>query len=332
MADKMITTGVATEEKAAVSTRSQFLTFACHVLPWIITGLIFYYIFRRVPFREIWTSFGLVRLHLFIPLVLFMFPFFFIIDSVAHNMVFNWFNCRTDFREVLYARGATYILNLLNFFVGQGGMAVWLSRKKKVGLKEATSSVIFLMTLDFATLMFFSTVGVVFFLEDIRLTDFFSFSDEGTLIRFCLITSVVLLLFIFIWIRKPDTRLARVLFRGPWVVFDRTTPRHFGIIFMLKVGIFIIDMVGYWLGLKTFGVDIPFILVFTYLPLIFLIGAIPITVLHLGTTQAAWLWFFRDYISEPVILAYTLLMSFSYIVIRMTVGLIFLSRVYREAA
>ena len=54
--------------------------------------------------------------------------------------------------------------------------------------------------------------------------------------------------------------------------------------------------------------DIPLLQLLTFLPLVFMIGALPVTVAHLGTSQAAWIFFFSDYAAEADLLAYSLVL------------------------
>jgi len=301
------------------------------LLPWLATGLIFYYIFRQVPFSQVWSALKLVRLQILIPVVLINYIAYFLADVWVHYLAFKWLAAEVRFREVLFARGASYILGLINFFIGQGGVGYWLARAKHVPAGEATSTIFFIMFMDLFLLILLSATGVLFFLPEVRLTDFFTLRPEGDLVRFTLITLAVLLSQIWIWIRKPKAPLVRwLLFRGPFLVFDRLQPRHFGLIFLLKLFIYGFDIFANWLGLKALGVEVSLTHILTYLPLIYLIGSIPITVLHLGTTQAAWLWFFQDLAPPAAVLAFTLLWSFCFIVLRGLTGLACLPRVYQD--
>jgi len=272
-------------------------------------------------------AFRLVRFHLFIPLILIIFSVMFITDSLIHHLAFTWLAARTRFFEVVLARGATYILGMVNFFIGQGGIGYWLSRTKKVPAGEAASTIVFVIFMDLFAIVVLSSVGVVL-MPEVHLSHFFIISSEGHLVRTVFITLTVLLFQIFIWVWKPEAPLARRLFfRGPFLVFDRVQFRHFAIVFAIKFSAFLFDLLGAWLALKTFGVDIPLVHILTYLPLIYLIGSIPITVLHIGTTQAAWLFFFRDLAPPATLLAFSVLWSLAFIAAHMAAGLACLPRV-----
>jgi uncharacterized membrane protein YbhN (UPF0104 family) len=327
MPGELITEGARIEKPAAVRKGKKAGRLLRGILPWIITAIIFGFIFHRVPFSEVMAAFGLVRFNLFVPLILIIFSLMFITDSLIHHLAFSWLAARTRFFEVVLARGASYILGMLNFFVGQGGIGYWLARTKKVPAGEAASTIVFVMFMDLFAIIVLSSVGVVL-MPEVHLRHFFIISSEGHLVRTVFITLAVLLFQIYIWVRKPEARIARWLFfRGPFLVFDRVRFRHFAIVFALKFFVFLFDLLGAWLALKTFEVDIPLAQIITYLPLIYLIGAVPITVLHLGTTQAAWLFFFRDLAPPATLLAFSVLWSFAFIAAHMAVGLACLPRV-----
>lgn len=327
MPGELITEGIRTERPAAVRKGKKAGRLLRGILPWIITALIFGFIFHRVPFSEVTAAFGLVRFHLFIPLILIIFSAMFITDSLIHHLAFTWLAARTCLFEVVLARGASYILGMLNFFIGQGGIGYWLARTKKVPAGEAASTIVFIMFMDLFAIIVLSSVGVVL-MPEVHLSHFFTISSEGNLVRTVFITLTVLLFQIYIWVRKPKARIARwLLFRGPFLVFDRVRFRHFAIASSIKLSAYIFDLLGAWLALKTFGVDVPLAHIITYLPLIYLIGAIPITVLHLGTTQAAWLFFFRDLVLPATLLAFSVLWSFVFIAAHMAVGFACLPRV-----
>jgi len=297
-----------------------------NLLPWIVTVLIFVYIFRQVPLPEVMASFKLVRLDLFIPVVFTVFPVFFITDTLTHHLVFTWLAARTRFFEVMFARGATYILSMLNFFAGQGGIGYWLSRTKKVPGGEAASTIVFVMFMELFLIMVLSAMGIIL-MPEVHLSHFLSAGSEGVLVRTVFITLGVLLFQVYIWSTKPPGRLVHwLLFRGPFQVFDRARFRHFAIIFVIKLFMYIVDIFGAWVGLKTFGVDVPLVHMLTYLPLIYLIGSIPVTVLRLGTTQAAWLFFFSDLMDPATIIAFSVLWSFSFLFLRTAAGLVCLPK------
>ena len=67
----------------------------------------------------------------------------------------------------------------------------------------------------------------------------------------------------------------------------------------LRAPMFFASLVIHYLAAPAFGIHIPFVQMVAFLPVIFMIGALPITVAHLGTTQAAWIVLLRRLRATP---------------------------------
>ena len=83
-------------------------------------------------------------------------------------------------------------------------------------------------------------------------------------------------------------------------------------------------------ALAFFGIEIPLVRLVTFLPVVFLVGALPITVAHLGTSQAAWIFFFSDYAPEADLLAYSLVSHLTFMLANGTFGVLFLPKAYSD--
>lgn len=67
-----------------------------------------------------------------------------------------------------------------------------------------------------------------------------------------------------------------------------------------------------------------------FLPVIFMLAALPITIAHLGTTQAAWIFFFGSYAPAPRLLAFSLAAHLTFMSTRALLGLVLLPRAYHD--
>ena len=77
-----------------------------------------------------------------------------------------------------------------------------------------------------------------------------------------------------------------------------------------------------------FGIHIPFGQLLTFLPVIFMLAALPVTVAHLGTTQAAWIFFFSQYAPAPRLLAFSLAAHLVFASTRALLGVLWLPSAY----
>jgi hypothetical protein len=102
------------------------------------------------------------------------------------------------------------------------------------------------------------------------------------------------------------------------------------IILGLKGTVFFLALLVHSQALTFFGIHIPLGRLMTFLPVVFLLGALPITVAHLGTSQAAWIFFFSDYAPEADLLAYSLVSHLTFMLANGTFGVLFLPKAYSD--
>jgi len=125
---------------------------------------------------------------------------------------------------------------------------------------------------------------------------------------------VVVLWAVVRWLLAPrDWSLART--------FRLATPSRYAQIVLLRAPMFLVSLVVHYFGAHAFGIHIPFLQMLTFLPVIFMIAALPVTVGHLGTTQAAWIFFFGSYAAAPRLLAFSLAAHLVFTTTRAIAGL-----------
>jgi hypothetical protein len=112
--------------------------------------------------------------------------------------------------------------------------------------------------------------------------------------------------------------------------FRRVRPRHGAIILGLKGSVFCLALLVHSQALTFFGIEIPLVRLMSFLPVVFLVAALPITVAHLGTSQAAWIFFFSSYASEADLLAYSLVSHLTFMLANGTFGVLFLPKAYGD--
>jgi hypothetical protein len=112
--------------------------------------------------------------------------------------------------------------------------------------------------------------------------------------------------------------------------FRRVRPRHAAIILGIKGSVFCLALLVHSQALAFFGIEIPLLRLVTFLPVVFLVAALPITVAHLGTSQAAWIFFFSSYAPEADLLAYSLVSHLTFMLANGTFGVLFLPKAYKD--
>lgn len=289
------------------------------LLPWVVTVVIFAVIFRRVPMGKVWEALTGAAL---LPYFAIMVPysvFYLLVDTFCVTRVVGWFNTRVAFADILPIRATSYLLTLINSPLGQGGVALYLSRREGVPLLEVASSVLFLMFVELYQLVFYSSLGMAFAPRhvDLPLGPVYAVLYGYLLVHLALF-------------RFGGPLLERLPVKGMLRSFRLARPRHYVLLLLFKSPNFLMATVVYYFALQCFGIRLPYLALLTYLPIIFFSAALPIGAAHLGAPQILWLYFFGDAAPEERLLAFSLAAHFTFMILNACLGLPFLPRASRE--
>jgi len=284
--------------------------------PPLITIAIFYYIFQRVPLAHLLSAFDNADLPRFLALMLPNSLAYFAWDTLVLACAIRWFHGPVRYSDLLPVRAVSYVVSLANTNLARATVAYYLKRQLGASFLVLAGTVILLTLLEFTHLILWATAGM---LADLG-------RMSGDLLR------VVAGLVIFWMLFLLSVRSAA----GPWRkwkllhTFVNAPLLRWVQIILLRAPMFFASLVFHWLAVKTFGMQIPFLQMMALLPIIFMIAALPITVARLGTTQAAWIFFFSAYASPEQLLAYSLASHLTFALARASLGLVFLPRIWRD--
>ena len=311
------------------------------LLPWVITLAIFVFIFRRVPVPELLEA---LRQASLLPYLALMAPYsmvYCLVDTFVLTKAITWFNKPVRYARVLPVRAAAYILSLLNPGLGQGGTAFYIHRREGVPFFEMAGSIVFLVVIEFGQLALYAAIGI--FIVQPELAAVFA----PFYVIFAAAFAVVLA-----YIRHglgPLARVAQSLCRlaGRDIELARLAARpaahilralqmagvrHYLLALLYKAPNFFLAILVHYLAVQQFGLQIPFLTLLAFLPVVFLAASLPITVAHLGTSQAAWLFFFAAHGPEARLLAYSLAAHFTFMMLNSLIGLCFLKPALKTPA
>ena len=303
------------------------------LLPWVITLAIFVFIFRRVPIPELLEALQQARL---LPYLALMAPYsmiYCLVDAFVLTQAITWFNRPVRYARILPVRAAAYILSLLNPGLGQGGTAFYIHRREGIPFFDMAGSIVFLVVIEFGQLALYAAIGI--FIVQPELAAVFA--------PFYAIFIAVFAIGLA-YIRNglgPAVRavqaLSRLSGRGMNLARLAGRPkahilralqiaglRHYLLALLYKAPNFFLAILVHYLAVQQFGLQIPFLALLAFLPVVFLAASLPITVAHLGTSQAAWLFFFAAYGTEARLLAYSLVAHFTFMMLNSLIGLCFL--------
>jgi len=78
---------------------------------------------------------------------------------------------------------------------------------------------------------------------------------------------------------------------GIFKSFHAAEVTHYLKLAAIRVPFDLLFVLNNWLALRAFGIEVPFLKVLAYVPVIAFIGIVPVTVAGLGTVQAATVFF-----------------------------------------
>src|SRR5580765_2077393 len=253
----------------------------------LLTAGIFALILRRVPFPALGEALRDADYRLFLALMIPNALFYFAWDTLVLSVVIRWFHGAVSYRRLLPVRAASYVVGFFNTNLGRGAMAAYLSRQLHAPFLELGSTVIFLVLTEYTQLVVWAMLGLL------------GLRAEVSRSLLAVAAGVALFWLVVRWLLAPrDWSISRT--------FRLATPARYGQIVLLRAPMFFVSLCLHYYAAHAFGIHIPFWQMLTFLPVIFMLAVLQVTVAHLGTTQAAWIFFFSDYAAAPRLLAFSL--------------------------
>ena len=271
----------------------------------VLTVAVFLLLLRRVPAAALASALRDADLPHFLALMVPNTLFYFAWDTLVLAVVIRWFHGAVRYRDLLPVRAASYVVGFFNTNLGRGAMAAYLARTLRTPFLELGSTVLFLVLTEYTQLVIWGLLGLA------------GVGAEVSRSLLAVAAGVVVFWAVVRWLLAPrDWSLART--------FRLATPSRYAQIVLLRAPMFLVSLLAHYFGAHAFGIDIPFLQMLTFLPVIFMIAALPVTVGHLGTTQAAWIFFFGGYAPAPRLLAFSLAAHLVFTTTRALVGVAWL--------
>lgn len=250
-------------------------------LPWVVGAGVLAYIAMRVPFEAFRDAMGYGPHWLLATINLLIVLSVLVTDSTATWIGLHAVKLRRPFSQIAAVRGAIYMLFLVNFAVGQGGFGYYLHRSGTTPLR-ALGATLFLMGTTLATLLLIATTTWTAVGVDPEL---------ATLRLICLVAAGALALYLLCIAWAPSALKRREVFSP---LFDAGVRGHL-ISIAARVPHASIVVLGNWVALRAWGIDVPVEVGLTAMPALAIIAVLPISPGGIGTTQAAFVFFFARF-------------------------------------
>jgi hypothetical protein len=303
----------------------------------IVTAAIFYFLFRRIPIDRLLSALQRADYTVFFAAMIPNTLFYFFWDTLVLAVAVRWFHAPVRYFDLLPARAASYVVGFFNTNAGRGTLALHLARRLQSPFLQLGSTVLFLVLSEYLHLVAWATIGILQIRSEVA---------RDLLWGPPLVAAVWLAVFTYSRLSPvspardpahpegPASRILRVVLapRG-WALmrtFRLAPARRYVQIVLLRAPMFFVSLCLHYAAARAFGLSLPFVALVAFLPVVFMIAALPITVARLGTTQAAWVFFFGTYADAPTLLAFSLAAHLTFAATRALLGVAFLPWAYAE--
>jgi len=292
------------------------------VVPFLVSAFILYYYFADQDWAELRNA----TRHVNIPLAFFavIIPqlIFWCFEVLITERHFTWYYKPFPWRSYIWARGAMYLLMMINTTLGGGGIVLYLQRKTRISWSRLMGIGLFRLGLTFwaiQVLMIPATLAMHHYgvTEKVNVNMWIWWG--------VLITSMVWLVTSWLmWHHGIKTGFEKFIVRDPstelWAAFRRSTRGQWLLTGLMGVTPVFIYLVGFWVLAVAFDIRVPFLEYIVVAPLVFLIIDMPVAFAGFGTTTMAWFFFFGDYGDKTTIAGFTLFLPVARVAVRAVIG------------
>ena len=301
---------------------------ASKIFPWLIAVGIFYSLFRKYPLPQLIEAARYAHVSIFILYATAYFFFMGLMDCVGMVWLFGRFGFSTSLKKILPVRLASYLIMVLNYPAAQGMLAYFFTRTKKIPFLQAMGMIVFLTLMDLYWTISFAFVGSFF--SDFSIKGI----DLNQIVRMIWMGTTMGLVCVMAFRALPPglKGVAWVRKRHLFQVFHQAHPFDYLKVLLLRLPMHLAINTSFYFIALSFGTFIPFWKVIARLPLVILVGTIPVTPGGLGTVQVATVEFFKSDVSEPILLSMSLAFVFMNYFLKAVTGSIFFRTAlqYRE--
>jgi hypothetical protein len=282
-----------------------------NVGPWVVAVVALVVVMRAVKWTDLLHSFETVPLPFYLGSSLALIILNCAADCFAMYFVFGWFGCRVAYRELFVVRAATYLLAVVQYFVGQAAIIGFLHNRKGVPGWRAAGFILFISGINLGVLMLISAGGLIAGESPVPWLRWVAIAVGAGALFYALILAA-----------KPKV-LVKWTFLAP--LFEMGVWGHVKAVVVRTPHVAVL-ILWHFIGLRSFGVAVPVWAAIVYLPAVFFAAALPISVQGLGLAQASAVYFFARYAggNQAPVIAYSLSMTAVSLVTQVSMGLMFL--------
>lgn len=291
------------------------------IASWSLGLLIASFLIIQIDIDVLKKAFSEAHLPPFIFLMGIFVFFWLFFESYNLLLIVKKYTPNASYRHITLLRSVTYLLMLINYNLGIGGVLLGLSFKHGLRMKDSTAIVVLYTFIDILSLSLLTLASTTITEQFIPNTVFAGLFLTSLVI----LTSILAIYLIFININKIKNFIPIWIYKfinSIKLELSNITFKDFFKFTTLRIIYFLSFTIFFYLTIPFFHFHIPFIGLLALLPPIFFIGNLPITPAGIGTMQAAMLFFFNAYGDYSKILLFSICYTTLLIIYRLCIGFI----------
>ena len=297
-------------------------SLARRLAPWLVAFALLAWLFHVVPLESLAEALRTAPMGLFIGMTV-----VYVIGTLFADTFATWATFRSSlpeanlrFKETLDVRAASYLLAVVHYGAGQGGIAYFVNRAHGVPLARAAGSVMLIMGVNVIVVALIAFVGVLL-----------GGAPAAPALRLVVLgLAAAFPVYLTVIAARPRFLAKRALLAP---LFDAGLRGH-AVAAAARLPHVVWLMIGHWAAMRLFGVLVPLPDALALLPLLFVVTVLPIAPSGIGTGQATAVALFTRFATagtpsarEASVLAYGLALQFVALFLQAGIGLVFLRRV-----
>lgn len=289
---------------------------------WLAALGLIWWLAHDIPLDQFSAVLSRANLWLFIPVTAFSVLFWFVGETFLYSRLFSYFHTRTTFREMMPANAAQEFLQVVNMVAAGTALVFLVHRRKGVPWLKAGCTLLFQAFVDFQVIAWMALIGTL--LAPGAPLALAWYYPAAALAAMGLIAGL--------WMRgRPSSRLWRWLYERPsMAAFREARSSHYLRLTLIRAPIFAVHGVVLYLEMLAFGIRAPLTDVLAFVPVLMVLGTVPITPAGLGPRQAVIVLGLGAFGSKPALLAVSLAHTLASIIFRIPLGLLFAGTFLRE--
>lgn len=238
----------------------------------------------------------------------------------------------TTLKQLLPLKASSYVLNILNYNAATLGMAFVVARRRRVSYVEATAALSVLSYLDLLALAVMVTVGLQV-APDVLTAEPALVDRLSTIVA--VIFSLGLGLLLALQLDLPWAPLKRARNWSVLRPLAAMSPVDMMVGICLRASFVLLYVGANYLMMKCFGMRPQWGAMLTIVPVLTVVGVVPLSISGLGTTQLLMRSLYAPFVTDgrdatPVIDAWSTTMILGFVVMRLLVAAPFLPKMWRE--